>query len=144
MICFICRRLSLPLIRPLKPGYRKFVLSQFDTCRAGIASFCLWELWVSRCAATFAGAPMLARRICLRVIAHVQLISIIFEPAKPSSLLQQHRLGIMEVQAKSIKRGVWCKWTRPSNGRYKLNIDGSARNGITTSGGVVRDDRGDL
>lgn len=24
-------------------------------------------------------------------------------------------------------------------GRYKLNIDGSARNGIITSGGVVRD-----
>lgn len=52
----------------------------------------------------------------------------------------------MGVQAKCVKlkRGVWCKWIRPSSGRYKLNIDGSARNSIITSGGVVRDDMGNI
>lgn len=40
-------------------------LSQFDICRVGVATFSLWEILVTRCAATFEGTTMKARRICL-------------------------------------------------------------------------------
>lgn len=121
-------------------------LSQFDICRAGIASFSLWEIWVARCAATFDGTVMKARRICLKVISQVQLFSIIHLPKNPSSRIQMHILGILGIQAKQrrIKRGTWCCWSRPSRGRHKLNVDGSARNGEITGGGIVRDDCGNL
>lgn len=37
-----------------------------------------------------------------------------------------------------------CQWTRPTQGRHKLNIDGSPRNGIITGGGAARDGMGRL
>lgn len=41
-----------------------------------------------------------------------------------------------------IKRGVWSIWKPPDQPLYKLNIDGSARNGFITGEGVVRDAMG--
>lgn len=112
--------------------------------RASIASFSLWEIRVARCAAIFEGTPMNARRICLKVISQVQLISLIHSPIKVSGKLQFHMMGVLGIQNKSIqlKRGRWCQWTRPRSRRYKLNVDGSARNRIIMGGGVVRDDLG--
>lgn len=40
---------------------------------------------------------------------------------------------------KVLEQGTWCIWTRPNAATYKLNIDGSARNGIITGGGIIRD-----
>lgn len=53
-------------------------------------------------------------------------------------------MGIIGVQARSvrIKRGEWCQWKRPRRARYKLNVDGSARNDYITCGGVIRDEMG--
>lgn len=94
----------------------------------------------------FEGSSINARHICLKVIAQVQLLSLIHAPFKHYSKIQQHILEIMRVQTNGVKlkRGVWCQWTRPRYGRYKLNINGSSRNGIITSGGVLRDDVGRL
>lgn len=77
-------------------------LSQFDACRAGVAAFSLWEIWVGRCAAVFEGSPMKARRICLKVISQVQLISLVHSPAKISGKLQVHRMGIIGRQSKAM------------------------------------------
>lgn len=74
-------------------------LSQSDASRAGMASFSLWEIWIARSE----GTPMNARCIFLEVINQVQLLSLIHAPAKPSSKIQQHILGIMGVQTKSVK-----------------------------------------
>lgn len=89
----------------------------------------------------FEGSSINARHICLKVIAQVQLLSLIHAPFKHYSKIQQHILEIMRVQTNGVKlkHGVWCQWTRPRHGRYKLNINGSSRNGIITSGGVLRD-----
>lgn len=38
-------------------------LSHFDFCRGATAAFILWEIWVSRCAATYEGIPMGAHQI---------------------------------------------------------------------------------
>ncbi|GAA0168097.1 hypothetical protein LIER_40491 [Lithospermum erythrorhizon] len=35
-------------------------------------------------------------------------------------------------------------WSRPALGKYKLNIDGSFRNGEVGIGGAIRDDNGQL
>lgn len=89
-------------------------LSQFDLCQAGIAAFSLWEIWVARCEATFERTVMKARRIFLKVISQVQLLSIIHSPKKPSSRIQKNILGIFGVQPKAmrVKRGTWCRWIR--------------------------------
>lgn len=57
-----------------------------------------------------------------------------------------HVLGIIGLQHKEVrlKKGTWCRWVRPSRGRYKLNVDGSARNGEITGGEVIRDEHGNL
>lgn len=114
-------------------------LSQFDICHAGTAALSLWEIWVARCAATFEGTVMKARRICLNVISQVQLVSLIHTPKKPPSRMQTHIMGIIGVQPKIIrlKRGTWCRWIRPSRGRHKLYVDGSARNRDITGGGII-------
>lgn len=86
-------------------------LSQFEVCRVGAASCSLWEIWVARCAATFEGTPMNARRICLKFISQVQLLSLTFTPKKPFGRIQTHLLGIIGVQAKCVrlKCGKWCQ-----------------------------------
>lgn len=99
-----------------------------------------------RCATTFEGTVMKARCICLKVITQVQLLSLIHLPKKPSIRMQNHIMGIIGVQPKVVrlKRGTWCRWTRRSWGRNKLNVDRSARNGEIVGGGVIRDEFGNL
>lgn len=116
-------------------------LSQYEACRVAVAAFCLWNIWAARCAATFEGTAMKARQICLRAISQTQLLSITFSPKRSSSPLHTNIIGILGVQTKpvAVKQGTWCIWTRPNAATYKLNIDGSARNGIITGGGIIRD-----
>lgn len=89
---------------------------------------------------------MKARRICLKVISQVHLLSLTHTPKKMSSKMHIHVLGIIGLQHKEVrlKKGTWCRWVRPSRGRYKLNVDGSARNGEITGGEVIRDEHGNL
>lgn len=91
--------------------YKIGTLSYFEVCRVGAASCSLWEIWVARCAATFEGTPMNARRICLKFISQVQLLSLTFTPKKPFERIQTHLLGIIGVQAKCVrlKCGKWCQ-----------------------------------
>lgn len=127
-------------------GYKYLVLQVAQTltvrCMPFWCGLVLLMVWVERCAATYEGVAMSAMRICLRVISNVQLISIIVRPKKPFTWLQEHILGIMGVQPKLVytRRGVWCNWKRPNRARYKINVDGSTRNGYSTGGGVIRDD----
>lgn len=118
-------------------------LSQFDFIKAGIAAFAFWELWVFRWDATYDGRQMNGKRICMKVIARVQLLSLTFNPSKPSTNLQIHIMGIIGLQPKLIreKRGTWCRWERPLLS-CKLNIDGSARGDDITGGGVLRNTMG--
>lgn len=90
-------------------------LSHYDLCRAGIAVFCFWEIWVARYEASYEGRKMGTRRICLKAIPHVQFLSLAYSPSKLSGRIQNHILGIIGVQKKLVyfKRGVWCQWKRP-------------------------------
>lgn len=100
-------------------------LSQYDFYRGGTEAFILWETWVSRCAATYDGIAMGARRICKRIISQVQLLSSICSPKKPSTTFQNNTLGILGIRPRSphVKMGRWCQWQRPNS-----DVDGSARN----------------
>lgn len=49
-----------------------------------------------------------ARRICLKVISQVQPLSLTLSPTKPSSRIQNHIMGIIDVQKKMIKNKTWC------------------------------------
>lgn len=74
----------------------------------------------------------------------MQLLLVVFSPAKPSKRVQQHILGIIGIQPKHVgsKRGLWCQWKRLPMGCYKLNIDGLAREGIITGSGIIRNAMG--
>lgn len=89
---------------------------------------------------------MNARTIARRIIYRVQLNSLIFKPKKPSTFIQRNILGIIGINSKTIqtKRGAWYKWETPNPGWYKLNIDGSARLGICTGGGIIRESNGNM
>lgn len=85
-------------------------LSQFELCKAGVAMFGFWEIWVAWCAATFEGEQMNAIRICLKIITRVQLHSLVHPPRKTSSRIQGHILGILGIQTKARsmkKKRVW-------------------------------------
>lgn len=42
------------------------------------------------------------------------------------------------------KPGKWYKWSRPFQGWCKLNVDGSAKDGLISGGGIIRDEHGNL
>lgn len=121
-------------------------LSQFEFCRANVFAIVCWEIWVTRCATNFDGTPIRARVICQRVIGQVQMLSVSFSPRKPSSIFQSQMLGIMGIRpsARPLKPGRWVKWEAPSQGRFKLNIDGSAIDSSFACGGIIRDSKGCL
>lgn len=48
------------------------------------------------------------------------------------------------IRTEYILQITWCRWMRPIRGRYKLNVDGSARNGDITGGGIIRDEFGNM
>lgn len=122
------------------------VVSQYGLCRVGVATYILREIWVARCHATFEGSHMKTRQICLKVISRLQLLSLISIPKRPST---RGHLAILDILGISraptqIRRGLWCKWERPSPGWFKLNIDGSAQDATITGGGVIRNSDGQL
>lgn len=104
------------------------------------------QIWVARCAATFDAKAMRARAICIRVVQRVQLINLVTTLAKKSTRIQENSLAIMGISRAKVrqKRGVWCKWDKPSPGWFKLNIDGSAIGDKITGGGIVRDHHGNF
>lgn len=83
---------------------------------------------------------MSAQGIWLKVIRRTQLLNLVTSPKKPSSTIQLFIMDILGINRThiSIKCGLWCKWKRPSPGWFKLNVDGSARAGNITGGGVLR------
>lgn len=87
---------------------------------------------------------MKARAICLRIIFKIQLFSFITQPQRSCTLLQQHSLEIMGITDRWItkKKGLWCRWDRPPEGFYKLNVDGSSTVNGSTGGGIIRDHNG--
>lgn len=89
---------------------------------------------------------MKARAICLRIISKIQLFSFITQPQRSCTLLQQHSLEIMGITDRWItkKKGLWCRWDRPPEGFYKLNVDGSSAVNGSTGGGIIRDHNGVL
>lgn len=42
------------------------------------------------------------------------------------------------------KKWLCCKWDKPSQGWFKLNVDGSAIDGVITGAGIFRDHQGGL
>ncbi|KAJ9535540.1 hypothetical protein OSB04_un001320 [Centaurea solstitialis] len=42
----------------------------------------------------------------------------------------------------NIPKGKWIKWAPPPFGIFKLNTDGSSRNGMAAGGGIIRDYKG--
>lgn len=89
-----------------------------------------WEkILIARCRARFDGVRMNARTICLRIISKIQLFSYIAQPLKKRcTILQEHSLDIMGISDRwfNTKKGTWCRWERPPEGFYKLNVDGSS------------------
>lgn len=89
---------------------------------------------------------MSARNICFKVVNRIRLMSLVVKPKGGFNALQVaiiERLVIRK-QPTLIKRGMWCKWDKPSPGWFKLNVDGSARGETTTGGGVIRNHHGEL
>lgn len=121
-------------------------LSHFDLCRASTIAYIFWEIWVACCASYFEGRDMRARRICQRIIAQVKFLSVPFRSKKASTLMQNHILGIIGVQRKMVisKRGRWFQWTRPISSFLKLNIDGSAKDGLISGGDIIRNEEENL
>lgn len=120
--------------------------TQYGICSAAVAVYVLREIWVSRFHSTFEGSTMTARGICLKVIRHTQLLNLVTSPKKPSSDLHPFILDILGIKRTPlrIKRGLWCKWERSSLGWFRLNIDGSAREGNITGCGVLQNADGYL
>lgn len=87
---------------------------------------------------------MKARAICLQVLRRIQLINLVSNPTWKSSFVQENRLAIMGINRAPIRQkiGLWCKWDKPFSGWFKLNVNGSAINGVITGGGIVRDHNG--
>lgn len=119
--------------------------TQYGICRASVAVYIYREIWV-RCAATFEAKAMRARAICLRVLQRVQLINLATTPTKGPSKIQENSLAKMGISRAKVrkKRGVWCKWDKPSPGWFKLNIDGSANDDAIMGGSIIRDHHGNL
>lgn len=120
--------------------------SHYGVCRLGVTAYILRKIWVSRCHANFEGTRMSARQVCLKVMFRVQLLSIGSVPKNMTSGPQSIVLSTMGISRQSVrtKKGRWCKWDKPSPGRYKLNIDRSARGEVATGGGIVRNHEGDV
>lgn len=74
------------------------------------------------------------------------MLSSVCKPKKQCTWLQKNILGVFGISSKEActKIGRWCQWQRPTTGYHKLNADGSARDGVITGGGVVRDEQGKL
>lgn len=72
------------------------------------------------------------------------MLSSVCKPKKQCTWLQKNILGVFGISSKEActKIGRWCQWQRPTTGYHKLNADGSARDGVITGGGVVRDEQG--
>lgn len=89
---------------------------------------------------------MRARHICERVIRQVQLLAILCVPKRQTTLIQKNILGILGIRGANLKarKGKWCLWVRPREGQYKLNVDGSDKDGVITGGGIIRDAQGHL
>lgn len=108
----------------------------FELCRMGTAAHIFREIWNARCRARFDGTRMNARNICLRIISKVQLFSMIAQPNRRCTILQQNSLDILGLRERSVfnKKEIWCHWEKPPEGEYKLNVDGSSRVHGTTGG----------
>lgn len=118
--------------------------SQYGLCRLVVAAYIFRELWVARCLATYEDAPRNSRSICRKITHRVQLLNLVHDPKKSSSnrhLCIVEILGINRRPPRS-RRGLWCKWDKLSPGWFKLNIDGSARSGESSGGGIIRTDNG--
>lgn len=119
-------------------------LSHYEFCRASTTAFIFWEILVARCASNFEGKEMRARRICQRIINQVQLLSTSFRPKTGTSLIQNHILGIIGIQPKNLssKPGRWFHSERLIEGWVKLNVDWSAKYGLTSGWEIICNDNG--
>lgn len=113
--------------------------TQYRICRNAVAAYALCEIWVTRYHATFKGSNMNAQGICLKVIHHTQLLSLVTSPK-----IHSYILDIMGINRTSIQvnNGLWCKWGTTVAGL--VNIDDSARGGNIFGGGIIRNEDGRL
>ncbi|KAL7106095.1 hypothetical protein ACP275_07G090000 [Erythranthe tilingii] len=132
----------LQMVQLWSPLVQKF--TQFTTVRTSTCFLVLHEIWKGRCRTVFEGKRMSARSIISKVKYHLQLLDFNYQPKKKSSyrevtIIERLGLAVTDVRA---RLGIWCKRKQPEAGYYKLNVDGSSKDGICSGCGVIRDDTG--
>lgn len=75
--------------------------------------------------------------IIRKVKYQLHTITAVLNPKRKSSGSQVHILETLglKVSNPTMRKGIWCRWKVPATGFYKLNVDGSAKDGVCTGGG---------
>lgn len=118
--------------------------SQLGACQIGILCFVCWEIWKARCSAVYDAAPVQVNRIFAKVVQGLQELMFLYQPKTMldpfgCTILQHLRLPIKDVVARC---GQWLCWVPPCSGQFKLNTNGSSKDGVCTCGGIIRDSCG--
>jgi ribonuclease HI len=105
----------------------------------------LWGIWRFRCSAVYGGTTHSTAWVLFTISEVIRDISIRFRPSRPS-LLDSGVISDMGFQVADVplSQGRWVQWLPPPSGIVKLNTDGSARDGLSSGAGVIRDDAGSV
>ncbi|XP_012848003.1 PREDICTED: uncharacterized protein LOC105967963 [Erythranthe guttata] len=121
-------------------------LSLYAMIRNSVVCHIFREIWNARCRVVYADGDMSSAEIIRKVYYHTQSMVALHRPRQFSTKIQSLRIqaaGLPVVQPPH-KRGAWHKWEFPLAGKYTLNTDGSAKGGMSSGGGIIRDSRGNI
>ncbi|XP_012855085.1 PREDICTED: uncharacterized protein LOC105974516 [Erythranthe guttata] len=133
--------LSLLLWSYQTKDYNSFAAIKLSTC-----VFIMHGIWKARCSARFDEENINPLSIIRKIMHQLGLVAMQLKPKKKNSPLQDNILQSLRLPSAPVREPVrrWFRWEKPPLGRYKLNVDGSSKEGLCAGGGIIRDGHGRL
>ncbi|XP_012848325.1 PREDICTED: uncharacterized protein LOC105968242 [Erythranthe guttata] len=133
--------LSLLLWSYQTKDYNSFAAIKLSTC-----VLIMHGIWKARCSARFDEEIINPLSIIRRIMHQLGLVAMQLKPKKKNSPLQDNILQSLRLPSAPVREPVrrWFRWEKPPLGLYKLNVDGSSKEGLCAGGGIIRDGHGRL